>query len=345
MIHVYCWNAADKTGTWHGAEALTAPPDATRVVWIDLENPTDAEERLVFGSVCLVHPLTLEDITRLRRFPDEAPHLPKVEEFRDYLFVLVNPLHPRTHDHVQQQRPERPDGSMLTQLSAILTKELLVTHHMLTLPAVTETRDCLNRGAIQPERGPDYLFHLVLDKVVDFYAPVMECLEDHLDEIEAAVFAKPTPRLFQRIMTFKQIIAGLRKSLQIEREVVIRLSRAEFVLIDEREAVYYRNVLDHLTRFIEMIELTREQVHDLIEMHLASQSNRMNEIMKVLAIISTVTLPMTLVAGIYGMNYNLVPTNVDGTWWKEVGGFWFALAMMCVAGFVPLWIFRLRKWL
>ena len=98
----------------------------------------------------------------------------------------------------------------------------------------------------------------MLDKVVDFYAPVMDCLEDHIDELETAVFHKPTTRLFKRILTFKQIIAGLRKSLMIEREVVVRLSRAEFALIDEREAVYYRNVLDHLTRFLQIVEASRE---------------------------------------------------------------------------------------
>lgn len=343
MIHVYCWNEAEKTGSWCGPEALKGPADAVR--WVDLVAPTPEEERLVLEEFFPVHPLTLEDIAYLRRNPPgSTPHLPKVEEFRDYLFLLVNPLHPEIYEHVKQQRPERPEGPMVTQLSAILTHTLLITYHALDLSSVRETRESLGRGGIQATRGPDYLFHLVLDKVVDFYAPVMDCLEDHIDELETAVFNKPTTRLFKRILTFKQIVAGLRKSVMIEREVVVRLSRAEFTLIDEREAVYYRNVLDHLTRFIEMVELAREQVHDLMEMHLASQSNQLNEVMKVLTIISTITLPMTLVAGIYGMNYELMPSNAEGAWGQQYG-FWVAILVMILAGGVPLAIFRWRKWI
>lgn len=337
MIHVYCWNDATQTGSWRGPEAL-ADPGESRVVWIDLDDPTPDEERRVLVEYFPVHLLTLEDMAYLRRNPGADPHLPKVEEFRDYLFVLVNPLHPATIDRVKQERPVSPDGAMVTQLSAILTRDLLITYHAVELAAVRETRDALARGGIRPERGPDYLFHLVLDKVVDFYGPVIDCLEDHIDELEAVVFTKPTTKLFRRILTYKQLIAALRRSLLIEREVVIRLSRAEFALIDEREAAYYRNVLDHLTRFTAVIELAREQVHDLLEMHLAAQSNRLNEVIKVLTIISTVTLPMTLVAGVYGMNFQLFPDLPET-------GFWFALALMLLAGGVPLLIFRWRKWI
>lgn len=336
MIHVYCRDAASQVGQWRGPDALS---DGSAVLWVDLDNPTVEEEQLVFARYRPVHPLTLEDITRLRRRPDEPPHLPKSEQFADYLFIIVNPLTPATYDLVQQKRPLRPDTPLVTQLSAIITDKVLITHHTLDLRSVRETRELLARGGGTSERGPDYLFHLILDKVVDFYAPVVDCVEDHIDEIEIAVFDKPTPKLFQRILTFKQIVAGLRKSLVSEREVVVRLSRAEFTLIDEREAVYYRNVLDHLTRFVETVELAREQVHDLMEMHLASQSNHMNQIMKVLTVISTVTLPMTLIAGIYGMNYPLVPNN------DSPAGFWFALGLMGLAGVIPLAIFRWRKWL
>lgn len=343
MIHVFCWKEAEKAGIWRGPEALTSVP-REEILWIDLEKPTLEEEMAVFEQFFPVHPLTQEDIAYLRRNPGSVPHLPKVEEFRDYLFLLVNPLDPKTHAQLQQPRPERPETPMVTQLSAILTHTLLITYHAVELEAVSQVREGLARGGIQPSRGPDYLFHLVLDKVVDFYAPVMDCLEDHIDDLETAVFHKPTTHLFQRILTFKQIVAGLRKSLMIQREIVIRLSRAEFALIDEREAVYYRNVLDHLTRFIEIVELSREQVHDLMEMHLASQSNRLSEVMKVLTIISTITLPMTLVAGIYGMNYDLIPTNLDGTWGKEYG-FWVALVLMLLAGGIPLVVFRWRKWI
>ena len=153
-------------------------------------------------------------------------------------------------------------------------------------------------------RGPDYLFHLMLDAMVDEYAPVVEWVATQLDRLEMRIFTHPTARLIARILRLKRVVTGMRKTLIIEREVLARLIRGEFKLVEEREMAYYRNVYDHLVRYTELIEAAREMVSDLGETHLAAVSNRLNEIMKVLAMISTVILPVTLIAGIYGMNFH-----------------------------------------
>jgi magnesium transporter len=189
-------------------------------------------------------------------------------------------------------------------------------------------------------RGPDYLFHLVLDAMVDEYAPVVERLADRLDKVEHAIFARPGPDHLRRLIRMKRTLAFLRKTLVLEREVLARLFRGEFALVAADEVAYYRNVYDHLVRYAEFIESGREMVTDLMQTHLAAVSNRLNEIMKVLTMISTVVLPMNLIAGIYGMNFRKWFPELD---WEY--GYPFALGLMLVTGFGALALFRWKKWI
>jgi magnesium transporter len=134
----------------------------------------------------------------------------------------------------------------------------------------------------------------------------------------------------------------LRKTLIYEREITARLARGEFTLIDEREMVYYRNVYDHVVRFTELIESARESASDLMQTHLSAASNKLNEIMKVLTMISTVVLPMTLIAGIYGMNFE---QNVLPDFKESAFGFWIALGLMGLTGVGAFIFFRWRNWI
>jgi magnesium transporter len=349
MISIYCWNAAQQTCQWLSVDVLRQQADSlrdsTHVLWIDLADPTPDEERLVLEEFCHVHPLTLEDVTRLRREPESPPHFPKVEEFPTYLFVIVNPLVPHVVKALKSHGPEkRPAdlearGRSCTQLSAVLTRRVLVTHHYAPVAGVEELRTALSKHEAKGERGPDYLFHLILDALVDQYAPVLDHFDNALDEIEIKVFGKPTQRLLMRLLQLKREIILLRKTLIYEREVLARLSRGEFALIGERETAYYRNVYDHLVRFTELIESSREMVSDLLQTHLAAAANRLNEIMKVLTMISTVILPMTLIAGIYGMNFEHMPErNLE---W----GYPFALLLMALVGGLAFLFFRWKKWI
>ena len=239
------------------------------------------------------------------------------------------------------RRPDRSARRHRPQLSAVLNHRVLVTHHYQPLECVTTARTFVGRHADAARRGPDFLFHHVLDAMVDEYAPVVERIAARLDGLETRLFKDPTPKLLARLLRLKRIVTGLRKTLILEREVLARLIRGEFELVDEREVVYYRNVYDHLVRYTELIESAREMVSDLMETHLAAVSNRLNQVMKVLTMISTIVLPMTLVAGIYGMNFE------ENVWpgFKSTWGFPFALGLMALLGLGSLAYFRWRKWL
>lgn len=341
MISVAFWNAATKTLAAVPAEdLLRRKPELLaheNVLWIDLANPTEEEERLVFDQFFHIHGLSFEDVTRLRREPDSPPHLPKVEEFPDYLFVIVNPLTAGGHQRLPDPESTEP---VFTQLSAVLTPTLLITHHYAPLECVDVARAFLDRHQNQIERGPDFLFHLILDHTVDQFAPALDLIEETLDKLEVVIIRNPRHTSYLQLLRLKRMIILLRKTLISEREVLVRLARGEFSLVDPRETVYYRNVYDHLVRFTELIESSREMVTDLMQTMLSAQANHLNQIMKILTMISTIVLPMTLVAGIYGMNFKvLVPAD------DNEAGFFIALAMMLASGFGSLAFFFWKRWL
>ncbi|MBL8795433.1 MAG: magnesium/cobalt transporter CorA, partial [Planctomycetia bacterium] len=315
------------------------------LVWIDLEDPDPEEELLVYQRFYPIHPLSIEDIVKPRADPDSPPHFPKAEEFRDYLFVIANPLAPKFLERLQG-KGALDQGTCIdrvaTQLSTVLTERLLITHHYELLQPIELLRTFLLKHTSHSDRGPDYLFHLVLDNMVDQYIPFLDYIDEELDKLEVDVFARPSKELLSRLLELKRRIIGLRKTLVYEREVLARLARGEFELIEAREMVYYRNVYDHLVRFTELTEGSRDMAADLMQSHLASMSNRLNEIMKVLTMISTVVLPMTLISGIYGMNFenNVWPDFKESRW-----GFPGTLLIMALTGLIAYTWFRWRKWL
>lgn len=334
MIRTYSWAQGESAAT-AGTEPPAAVPAEGAVLWIDLVNPTPEEESRVLQQFFPIHPLTLEDVTRSRRLADGSAHLPKVEEFPDYLFSIVNPLPVQNHENsepTQRTQRKRP------QLSVIMTNSLLITHHYDSLPCVDSVWAFASRHAGCLGRGPDYLFHLILDAMVDEYAPVVEQIAGRLDSIEAQLFQQPDQSHLTRLLRNKRRISFLRKTLILEREVLARLTRGEFALVDQREIVYYRNVYDHLVRYTELIENAREMVSDLMQTHLAAASNRLNEVMKLLTMFSAIILPMSLIAGIYGMNFKTLP-ELD---WPY--GYPFALGLMAVTGLAGFVFFRWKQW-
>ncbi|MBY0523621.1 MAG: magnesium/cobalt transporter CorA [Gemmataceae bacterium] len=344
MITVFSWSMEHKTGLWLDAEALRTRAEelhaSADVLWIDLDRPDDAEISLVFNDFFPIHPLTIEDVTRGSRHPDAPPHFPKVEEFADYLFVIANPLAPRFRELVLGKADEPgAGGRTATQLSAVITRRILVTHHFEPVLGVEELHRHLCKHGLNAKRGPDYLFHLILDATVDHYAPLLDHFDDALDEMEAGILSRPRPQHLLDLLAIKREIIAFRKTLVYEREVLARLARGEFKLIDRREMVYYRNVYDHLVRFTELIDSSREMVSDLMQTHLAAVSNRLNEIMKVLTMISTIVLPMTLVAGIYGMNFDEMPEL------RWAYGYPTAIGLMLLSGISSLAFFRWKKWI
>jgi magnesium transporter len=353
MLTIFRWDCQKSGGGMISADQLPATAAEVTgddVVWIDLSDPSPEEEQRVFGQFIQIHPLTLEDIRHAKRLPEAGPHLPKVEEFSDYLFAVVNPL-PSGLADARKAAPEDANQPTIAdairnlktknrpQLSAVLMHRVLITAHDQPLDCVNEVIAHLTKNCDKARRGPDYLFHLILDAMVDDYAPVVDRISSRLDVLERDVFRDPSPKQLAKLLRLKRLVSRMRKTLILEREVLARLMRGEFELVEEREIAYYRNVYDHLVRYTELIESAREMVSDLMETHLAAAGNRLNRVMKFLTMISTVILPMSLIGTIYGMNFKSMP-ELD---WQY--GYPMALGLMGIVGIGSFALFRWRGWI
>jgi magnesium transporter len=303
------------------------------IFWIDLENPDDAEEETLLVSLLDFHPLSIEDAQRGR---EEEGHLPKVEDFGDYLFVILNPVEASI---AEGRQPRFPVEVRTSQLSAYLSDRVLVTHHYKSLLSISSVVQFLNKNPQILGRGPDYLFQLILDDIVDGYTPILDALDTAVNELEREVFREPTQRTMVRILQVKRVVMTVRRIAVYQREMLNRLSRGEFALISSDEMVYYRNVHDHLVRMTDLAESYRDVVAGLLDAYLSVTSNKLSQVMKVLTIISTIFLPLGFITGFFGMNFRYIP-GLESEY-----GVFLATLFMLVVGIGMLWIFRRNKWM
>ena len=304
------------------------------VLWIDLDDPNEAEEETVMVSLLDMHPLAIEDCQKGK---DPEGHLPKVEDFSDYLFIIFNP--------VEEIAPAAGAGAQgrlelrTTQLSACVWRHVLLTHHYRPQRSIANTIQLLTKNPQALGRGPDFLFHLIIDDVVDHYSPILDALDDSVDAMEDEVFRAPGQPTMSRILSLKKTIMTIRRIAVYQREMLYRLSRGEFPLITNEEVIYYRNVYDHLVRMSDLADSYRDIVSGLLDAYLSVTSNNLNQVMKVLTIISTIFLPLSVITGFFGMNFKYLP----GAEWEY--GVIAAAVFMLAVGAGMLFLFRKNKWI
>ena len=304
------------------------------VLWVDLENPNEAEEETVLLSLFDFHPLAIEDCQNGR---EEERHLPKVEDFGESLFVIFNPVEGEARD--SQVNPASGLEIRTSQLSAFIMERALVTHHVRPLRSISYAMELCGKNPQTLGRGPDFLFHIVIDDIVDNYTPILDALDDAVDGMEEEVFHLPSQRTMVRILELKKNIMTIRRIAVYQREMLNRLSRGEFALISHEETFFYRNVYDHLVRMTDLADSYRDMVSGLLDAYLSVTSNNLNRVMKVLTIISTIFLPLSVITGFFGMNFRYIP----GLEWEY--GVLMATLFMFFVGFSMLWVFKWKRWL
>lgn len=315
-------------------ELRQAMGEKNGVLWVDMEDPMEAEEETLLVSMCDFHPLAIEDCQRGR---GEEGHLPKVEDYGEYIFVIFNPVEPvQAADGTEAMSRLEITTS---QLSAFLNNHMLVTHHYKPLRSVTHAVQLCSKNPQILGRGPDFLFHMIIDDIVDNYTPIMDNLDDAVDQMEDEVFHEPDQSTMMRILQLKRNIMTIRRVAVYQREMLSRLSRGEFPLITTDEMFYYRNVYDHLVRMTDLTDSYRDMVSSLLDAYLSVTSNRLNQVMKVLTIISTIFLPLGVITGFFGMNFAYLPIS---QW--EHGVLATTLGMVAVAVGMLLF-FRKNKWI
>jgi magnesium transporter len=297
-------------------------PQSGVVLWVDLAQPS-VPESLVLSETFAFHPLSVEDAMN----PIEYP---KIEPYDGYLYIILHGIDFRAAEH----------GFRTHDVDFFVGPNYLVTVHDGASRSITELRDHCPRNSQILGEGPVALLHRIVDAMVDHYWPEVEKLEQRLNELEEQIFNDPTPSLVREILTEKRDVASLRRVITPQRDVVGRLARRDFAIIDSEMTFRFRDVYDQIVRVADDALIFHDRVTGMLDAHLSNVNNRLNEVMKLLTVVSVIFMPLTLLAGLYGMNVQLphLPGGPDAQfWWLCV------ICLMVIAGMLVM--FRRNRWL
>lgn len=297
--------------------------DAKAVIWIDMFAPTSKEEDILL-NVFNFHPLTVEDCRENR-------HYPKIEEFPGYLYFIVHGVRADTSS----------DRFNTIELDGFLGPNYVITYHHDEFRSINAVKQLLRTSPVVCRRGAGYLLHQILDRIVDYYSPVLDDFDNRIDELEAKIFVgrSSNNEMLSDIMNIKRSVLRLRRISVKQMEILLRISRGEFDLIPPPLLPFYRDIHDHIVRVTDLAESYRDLITGLLDAHLSVVSNRLNEVMKVLTIFSAVMMPLTFIVGVYGMNFDNMPEL------RTRYGYFIVLGLMAVVATGMLLFFWNRGWL
>jgi len=310
-------------------EECTAYLDTESVSWIDVQGLGSEDVLLRMGEVFQLHPLALEDVVNV-------PQRPKVEEYEDQLVIITRMVVPRRSGGFCHKE----------QVSFILGK-----HYLLTVQeepkrdTFSSVRDRIrtNKGSIR-KRGADYLAYTLIDTIIDGFFPVLESYGELIEDLEEEVVTNPTRKTLEQIHTLKRELLNLRRAIWPQRDAINALIRDENHLISSEVRVYLRDCADHATQVLDMVETYRELASSLMDIYISSVGNRMNEIMKLLTVISSIFIPLTFIAGIYGMNFNTEQSPWNMPELNSPFGYLLCWALMATIAGGMIYFFWKRGW-
>ena len=327
MIEIFVHrNGNPKVATISPAELPAALKDEQNIVWVDMECPSGADEKQILADIFDFHPLTIEDC--------QLNHSqPKIEEFPNYLYFIVHGV--RDGDKEGRQHFESKE------LDGYLGKNFVVTYHHDPFKSINSVKRQISASPSACQRGAAYLLHQILDLMIDNYTPVLENLDGYMTKLEDSIFEskKSDNRILAEIMRLKRSVTDMRRVSSKQLNVLYRMSHGEFDLIGEHMLPFYRDIYDHLLRISDLSETYRDMTSALMETYLSVQSNRMNEVMKTLTIFSAIMLPLTVITGIYGMNFENMPEL------KTRNGYFVVIGLIVGIIAVMLFYFWRKGWL
>jgi magnesium transporter len=291
-------------------------------LWVDIQDPTEEVLEPLLEHRFGFHELASEDSL-------STDTLPKYDAYPDYDFFVFHAVDVDVAHH----------GSRTYKLAAFLGSDFLFTIHPGAMPGVDATFERLHADKRFVGNGPDFVLHSIVDRAVDDYFPLLEKVEDCVDGLQDAIFQCAQPSHLDELLHLKRDINTLRRHVLPQRELLNALSRGDAQFVQKQHLIYFRDVYDHLFRISEMIDGERDMIAAAMEAYLSVIANRTNEIMRVLTVLSTIILPPTLIAGIYGMNFEHMPE----LHWRY--GYLYAVALMVLTVTVMLLMFRRKGWI
>jgi magnesium transporter len=290
MIRVLYRNADGTSRTDARLEEFTTLlQDPQGLLWVDFENEPPEVCEPILRETFGFHPLAVDDAL-------QESHVPKVDDWGEYLYVV---LHAVTLEGSEQ------DGRVLDtlELDLFLGRNYLVTHHDEPIAAVDHVWKAGLRDERHLRRGADHLAYRLADSLVADYMPVVEQIDEEIDHLEDQIFDRPTSDTLERIFALKRALLHLRRIITPQREVLNRLARDDYAVVDSEDRVFFRDVYDHLVRLHDINEGLRDLVGGALDTYLSVINNRMNEVMKTLTLITTLFMPVSFLAGFFGMNF------------------------------------------
>jgi len=274
------------------------------------------------------HPLAIDDAL-------QETHVPKLDDWGDYLYIVLNYMNAEEKGDLWE--------TDVDELDIFLGKNYIVTHHDYPISAVDETWAACDRDPRNVQEGADHLLYKIADNLVAEYMPAVEKVDSAIDQIEDQIFDRPSPRTLERLFALKRVLLAMRRILLPQREVLNKLARDDYKVIDPRDRIFFRDIYDHLVRLHDVNESLRDLVGGALDTYLSVINNRMNEVMKTLTIITTLFMPLAFVTGFFGMNFFEPPGSLNN--WTSNPVFYIVLAInILLPTGMYIWM-RRRTWI
>jgi len=308
----------------HLDEALN---DENGITWVDLNGDSEGEVLDILAGTFQFHPLAIDDTLN-------ETHLPKIDDWQDYLYLVLRNVVYRPEYHRVQ----------LPELDIFLGPNYLVTYHEAQMAPLDGLWNVCEEDERLMQNGPAYLLYRLADALVSEFLAVIEQLETSVEAVESQVLSQPERTIQGTILRLKRATLQLRRVLGLQREVLNRLSRDSYAVIDEEERYYFRDVYDHLFRLYDMVDGLRDLTMGAMEVYLSVINNRTNDIMKTLTVITTLFMPLTFLTGFFGMNFFGPSVEELGAWTGYAAFLLTLLIMALVPVLMYLWMKR-RRWM
>lgn len=304
-------------------EAAFQFEEENKTTWINIDGLSNTKEIEKLGKYFELHPLIIEDIVNTNQRP-------KIDEYQDYFFIVAKMLYYKADGQLENEH-----------ISIVLGKDYVLTFQEAGGDVFEGVRERLSKrkGRIR-SRGADYLVYALLDAIVDNYFVVVEEMSDKIEAMEEQLLSvQPSDEITFEIQELKRTMLRIRRAVFPLREVVSRLEKVDNALIQEQTVNYIRDLFDHIIQVSENIDIYREMSWGLMDMYMTTINNKMNEVMKVLTIMASIFIPLTFIAGIYGMNFEYMPELQ----WKY--GYFVLLGMMFLLFLLMIFFFKKKRWI
>jgi magnesium transporter len=260
------------------------------LLWVDI-SATTAEDAKLLENTFGLHPLAVEDCLSAKIHP------PKVDDFGDYLFIVVHGVNYTVESEVVQT----------AELAIFLGTNFVISNHTFPLYCIEATERSIESNSRVMKQGADFLSHTIIDALVDNIMPAIDKMTEIAEDIEEQIVRNPQPPILEAILRLKRSAIHLHRVMAPQRDVLNRISRGDFSVVREEAKIFYRDIYDHIVRIEDLNQTVRDMTDNALSTYLSSVANRQNEVMKVLSIVAAIFLPLTLVVGIYGMNFENMP--------------------------------------